>query len=66
VANVIRHKNTDKIVKPGDWVLTPEGLQVVDYAAYTWKGAVVRVRYPGVAGSRWAASECGCYVTSEN
>lgn len=68
MANVIKHKHNDTKVQAGDIVVTPVGERTVDFATYTWKGAAVWTRdgSPIVKSTRWAASECGCYVTSED
>jgi len=66
--NVVKHKATDKRVQSGDTVVTPVGMRTVDFATYTWKGAAVWTRdaSPIAKSTRWMASECGCYVTSED
>lgn len=69
MANVICHQATEQPVKAGDLVATPKGPRKVLLTNYgARQGARVWVRNPARVGDRevYAASECGCYVTSRD
>ena len=68
--NVIRHTRTGLKVRQGDHVTTPDGIRVANHTTYSGRnGARVWVDMPKGSGIIWkayAASECCCYVTSED
>lgn len=69
MANVIRHTRTGLKVREGDQVNTPKGTCKVLATSYRGRqGARVWVKNPTKVGDRdvFSASECGCYVTSED
>lgn len=73
MANVIKHTHGDIRVQPGDLVVTPYGERAVTHTTYSGRqGARVWTEAPSAPGDDWrepepfAASECGCYVTSED
>lgn len=67
--NVIKHKHGDIRVREGDLVSTPKGKRKVIATSYSERqGARIWVKDPTRVGNRdvFSASECECYVTSED
>ena len=69
MSNVIRHVRTGLKVREGHHVMTDKGERAVLAVGYDGRnGARVWVKHPHKVGERavLAASECHCYVTSDD
>lgn len=69
MANIIKHIRTGLKVREGDEVQTTRGTRKVLATSYSGRqGARIWTKHPHRVGDRevFAASECHCYVTSED